>query len=139
MLSNQWSIRKKNGRRNNLEIPATYQLESKTRLFDYRHPIINRVEQTLQSIIDKNNTYHEIYTPKIQKVLTEMVRNDVKSFKLDRYRIIVQITVIQKLMNQSVQLASFMLADQKFDETINIKIETKTFNVICLIFLIYKD
>lgn len=103
------------------------------------YQIIRKVKQTFESLVEKHAKYDVEYTPKFLRIVTEMIKNDVKSFKLERYKIVCHCSILKKVSNQSIQFISKSLFNYDHDHRICLKTETRTFYAICLIFLIYHE
>ena len=117
----------------------TYRMEPKVSIPSVKHLIIGKVNQTMERLLDKHKMYDYEYTPKFLRILTELVKNDVKSFKLDRYKIVAFLTLVKKVNNQSMQYISRSLCNYDLDFEICLRNETRSYTVICLLYLIYYD
>ena len=133
---------KRGGRKrqkNMVPLEPTYQMEPLVNLHLIRHSIEKKCQKTFDSLIDKHGIYDTEYTPRFLRIITEMIKNDVKSFKLDRYKIVTQVTILKKVASQSMLFISKMLANYDHDHRICIRSDTKSFYAICLIFLIFHE
>jgi hypothetical protein len=117
----------------------TYRLESKTNFKSLQFKIEKKIRQTLEALCEKYEKYDTEYTPKFLRVITDLVKNDAKSFKLDRYKIISHVSLLTKMSNQDMFYISRTLFNKDLDHKICLKCETKTFYVICLVFFVYCD
>ena len=100
--------------------------------------IINKVKQTFETLCEKHS-YHVEYTPKFLRTVTEMIKNDVKTFKLSRYKIVTHVTILKKVLGQSVYFISKAVWNSNDDQKICIRSDNKTFIAVCLIYLIYRE
>lgn len=73
------------------------------------------------------------------RILAEMIKNDAKSYKLDRYKIISHISILQKSPGQSIQFISKLLGNHEHDASLCLKYDTKSFYAICLLFFVYYE
>jgi hypothetical protein len=135
MLVKQW--RKEMPRK----ILPSYRMTPTNNIILYKQLIEKKAAQTLESLVNKNKVYDAEYTPRLARVLAELIKNDAKSFKLElnRYKIVTQLMIIQKRMHQSATLISKELLNSETDRKIILKAESHMYHAICLIYLIYKD
>lgn len=122
-----------------IKYKPTYRMEPKINLNQIKHHIFNKAYQTFESLIEKHGTYDTEYTPRFLRIITEMIKNDVKSFKLDRYKTVVYVTFLKKVLGQSVHFISKCLFNPDHDHRICLKLDTKSFYAVCLIFLVYHE
>jgi hypothetical protein len=121
----------------NMKYEPTYRLEPKDKIRTGQ--IMSTCKNTLDRLVRKNNKYDPFYCAKFAKVATEMLKYDVKQFELDRYKIIVHLSILQKVVSQSYLMTSSCLWSAETDRRICIKSETDSFYAICYIFLIYHE
>ena len=120
----------------------TYRMDPKINLLkddNTRNMLIIRLKQTFHSLVDKHGRYDKEYTPRFLKIVTEMIKNDVKMFKLERFKIVVLTSIFQKINNHSVMFISKELKDIDYDYMIKLVEEVNTFHAICLIYLVYVE
>ena len=106
---------------------------------DVTEAIEAKTKKTLENILDKNGTYNTEFTPRFLKIVCEMLKNDCKSFKLDRYKLICTATIYQKVDGESMQFVSKMASNPKTDKLVCFSSKSKSFYIICIIYFIYKD
>jgi hypothetical protein len=104
-----------------------------------RRALVVKLKQTFRSLVEKHGKYDQEYTPRFLKIVTEMMKNDVKSMKLDRFKVLVFSSIFQKKGSHSAMFISRELKDLDNDSKIEINEETNTFYAICLVYLIYTD
>ena len=131
--------KKKRKRGVKINFQPTYRMEPVIQFQSMRVTIVNKIKQTFESLIDKHKQYDVEYTPRLLRILTEMIKNDSKSFKLERYKVITHITILQKVLSQSIQFISRMLANKNDDGLICLKTETRTFYAVCLVCFVYNE
>ena len=51
-------------------------------IFAFKHLIVMKARNTFESLIDKHKNYDIEYTPRFLRIITEMIKNDAKSFKV---------------------------------------------------------
>ncbi len=117
----------------------TYRLESKTNIKSFHYKIEKKIRQTLEALCEKYEKYDAEYTPKFLRVITDLVKNDAKSFKLDRYKIVSHVSILTKMSNQDFYFISRTLFNKDLDHKMCLRCETKSFHVICLVFFVYCD
>jgi hypothetical protein len=121
----------------------TYRMDPKLNLNHDDHTrrqVIVKLKQTFHSLVEKHGKYDIEYTPRFLKIVTEMIKNDVKSFKmLERFKVIVFTSIFQKNGNHSAMFISRELRDTDRDTKFEISEETNTFYAVCLVFLIYAE
>jgi hypothetical protein len=142
LLSKKWTQKAKQGKGKKSKFPIEYQPTFKMKpdlnLSLMEQQIVKKVKQTFEVLCSKH-TYDVEYTPRFIRIITEMIKNDVKTFKLDRYKIITHVTILKKLLGQSVFFISKFLCNGNDDYRFCIRSDNKTFIAICLIFLIYRE
>ena len=142
LLSKKWSQKTKQGKGKKSKFPIdyqpTYKMKPDINLSIMEQQIVKKVKQTFEVLCSKHQ-YDVEYTPRFIRIITEMIKNDVKTFKLDRYKIVVHVTILKKLLGQSVYFISKFLCNGKDDYRFCIRSDNKTFIAICLIFLIYRE
>jgi hypothetical protein len=150
LLTHKWrqehrvlTARKKKGKKKvQIRYLNTFRMEPKMNLNKdeaIRFSIICKVKQTFRSLVEKHGKYDIEYTPRFLKIITEMIKNDVKSFKLERYKIVCFISILQKRANTEAVFESKELFDMDNDYRISLKEEANTFYAICLIFFVFKE
>lgn len=124
-----------------LKYEPTYRMEPKVEMSAVRHLIVRKATHTFESLVEKHGKYDVEYTPRFLRIITEMIKNDVKSFSkvLERYKIVVNVMIMENELHQSARFMSQMLADHEHDHRICIRADTRSFYAICLIFLIYHE
>ena len=130
---------KKRAAKKMMRFEPTYRMEPKVSLDSVMYLVVSKARHTFESLVEKHGKYDVEYTPRFLRIITEMIKNDVKSFRLDRYKIVVTVLILKKVLHQSAQYMSKMLADQENDERICLTMNTKSFYAVCLIFLIYHE
>jgi hypothetical protein len=142
LLSKKWTQKAKQDKGKKSKLPIEYQptfkMKPEINLSLMEQQIVKKVKQTFEVLCSKH-TYDVEYTPRFIRIITEMVKNDVKTFKLDRYKIITHVTIMKKLLGQSVFFISKFLCNGNDDYRFCIRSDNKTFIAICLIFLIYRE
>ena len=121
----------------NIRLEPTYRLEPKENI--QTSQILTTCKNTLDRLVRKNSKYEPFFSSKFVKVATEMLKYDVKKFEHDRYKIIVHLSILQKVMSQSFLMTTSCLWSAETDRKICIKSETETFYAILYIFLIYHE
>ena len=121
----------------NIGYEPTFRLEPKEKI--RVNAIISKCKNTLDRLVKKNNKYDPAYTSKLIQIAVEMVKENVKSFEYDRYKVIVHVTILQKIVSQSFLMTSSCLWSSETDRNICIKIESETFYLICYVFLIFHE
>lgn len=144
LLTQKWRLinkgKKKRKRRDkSVKYQPTYRMHPKININLIKYLIIKKANQTFESLVEKHGSYDTEYTPRFLRIITEMIKNDVKSFKLDRYKIVVHVTILKRVMNQSLQFISKCLFNYDDDHRIVLRADTKSFYAVCLIFLVYKE
>jgi hypothetical protein len=141
LLSKKWSQKTKQEGKNSkfpIAYQPTFKMKPDINLSIMEQQIVKKVKQTFEVLCSKHQ-YDVEYTPKFIRIITEMIKNDVKTFKLDRYKIITHVTILKKMLGQSVFFISKFLCNGKDDYRFSIRSDNKTFVAICLIFLIYRE
>jgi hypothetical protein len=135
--------RKPKKKRKQIRYHPTYRMEPKVNLNHddhMRRSLVVKLKNTFHSLVEKHGKYDVEYTPRFLKIVTEMIKNDVKSIKvLERYKIIVFTSIFQKNGNPSAMFISRELRDIDRDTKLEIYEETNSFFAVCLVFLIYAD
>lgn len=145
LLTQKWGSSKKDQSRRKRKKKApirylpTFRIEPTIDLNVSKYLIINKTKQTFESLIEKHGKYDIEYTPRFLRIVTEMIKNDVRSFKLDRYKIVVYVSIVKRVMHQSIQFISKELLHSENDHKICLKVDTKSFYAVCLIFLVYHE
>jgi len=101
--------------------------------------ITSRLYTVFEILIEKHSEYNIEYTPRFLRVMTEILKNECKQFKLERYKIICHMIIIEKLHGQSIKVISRMLVNNQTDKTINLKHETGTYYILCSVHFIYHE
>jgi hypothetical protein len=120
-----------------VRLQPTYRMEPAINIKSIKNNVIKKIKQTFYSLIEKHKSYDNEYTPRFLRIVTEMIKNDAKTFNLERYKIITHVTILQKVMGQSIQIISKMIASKKEDEIFCLQKESRTFYAICLLVFIY--
>ena len=115
----------------------TYKIEPVEKL--RTQGIFKKCKNTLTKLLKKNDKYDPTYSPKFVKIACEIIKNDVKNFSLDRYKILVHISILQKVNSQSCLIVSSCLWTESTDKRICIRLDTETFYLLCYVFLIYHE
>lgn len=122
-----------------LKLQPTYRMTPLVNVFKMENAIKDKTQQTFESILQKYGKYDTEYTPKLLRCVTEIIKQQVKSFKLDRYKVVVHVTFIKKLAGQSVQVISKTLWSNESDLRICIRYDAYSYYAIGLIFLAYHE
>ncbi len=122
-----------------LKFQPTYRMEPLINIFKMEHIIKNKTQQTFEAILQKYAKYDTESTPKLLRCITEIIKQQVKSFKLDRYKVVVHVTFIKKLAGQSVHVISKTLWSNENDLRICIRYDAYSYYAIGLIFLAYHE
>lgn len=117
----------------------TYRMDPKINLNPIKYLIVKKARQTFESLVEKHGKYDTEYTPRFLRIITEMIKNDVKSFKLERYKIVVHVSIVKKVFHQSIKFISKELLNIDDDHKIALRADTKSFYAVCLIFLVYHE
>ncbi|KAK9307435.1 hypothetical protein QLX08_002245 [Tetragonisca angustula] len=72
-----------------------------------------------------------------QSVATD-IREKIKNLNFDRYKIVVNVTIIEKA-NQSIQSSMGFLWDAKRDNYSTFTYEARTFHACCCVFALYHE
>lgn len=87
----------------------------------------------------RHKQYDIEYTPRFLRILAEMIKNDAKTYKLERYKVISHVSILQKKLGQSFQFISRLLGNHDYDQSICLRYDTKSFYATCLLFFIYYE
>jgi len=98
-----------------------------------------RLHQVFDSLIENHTEYNAEYTPRFLRVVAEILKKECKQFKLDRYKIVCAVIIVEKLNGQSIQVVSRILANHQTDKTFHFKHEAKQFYIICSVHFIYQE
>ncbi len=139
LFAKHWQKAKKPKPKKEIKYQPTYRLEPILNVTDVTEAIEAKTKKTLENILDKNGTYNTEFTPRFLKIVCEMLKNDCKSFKLDRYKLICTATILQRVDGQSMQFVSKMASNPKTDKLVCFSSKSKSFYIICVIYFIYKD
>lgn len=130
---------KKRAAKKSIKYEPTYRMEPKVNVASIKYLIEAKARHTFESLVDKHGKYDVEYTPRFLRIITEMIKNDVKSFRIDRYKVVVNVLILKKVMHQSAQFVSQALLDYDNDHRICLNVDTKSFYAVCLIFLVYHE
>lgn len=115
----------------------TYRLEPKQKpRIDL---ILKRCKSTLETLLRKNEKYDVNCTPIFIKVASEIIKSEIKKFNYERYKIVVFMIALQKVVSQSCLMTSAAIWNHETDKEIVIKMDTKSYYIVCDIFLSYCD
>lgn len=144
LLTHHW--RKKNlekstkdGRKPPIQYEPTYRQEPVVNVKSKQILIRTKLQETFDNLNFKHENYDTEYSPRFLRIISEMMKNECKAFNLDRYKIIVQVSLLEKKYGQSIEIISKLLASNKTDLRICFNYEGKTFYTICLVFFIYNE
>lgn len=130
---------KKRAAKKAIKYEPTFRMEPKINVANMKYLIEGKARHTFESLVEKHGKYDVEYTPRFLRIITEMIKNDVKSFKLDRYKIVVNVLILKRVIHQSAQFMSQALLDYDHDYRICLNADTRSFHAVCLIFLVYHD
>ena len=122
-----------------IKYQPTYRMESKISLKSLNYQIVKKLTNTLETLCEKHEKYDDEYTPRFLRIITEMIKNDAKSFKLERYKIISHVSILTKKSNQDIHFISRTMFNKEQDQRFCLKAETKGYYLICLVFFVYFD
>lgn len=129
----------KDGRKQAIKYEPTYRLDPLVNVNDQQSLIRSKLHSVFESINNNHANYDTDYSPRFLRIISEMLKNECKAFNLDRYKIIVQVSLLEKRSGQSIEIISKLLASNNTDLRICFNYEGKTFYTICLIFFIYYE
>jgi hypothetical protein len=120
-----------------MRLEPTYRVEPRVKL--RLNEILATVKASFEKLIKKSDKYDPQYTPKFVKIASEILKNDVKAFFYDRYKIIIHLMILQKVISQSCLITSACLWYQETDKKICINLDTQSFYAVCYIFMVYHE
>lgn len=138
LLTNRWQQKKKNKLKEPVRYQPTYRLEPKDDFNSIKYLIVKKIRNTFEILCEKHKYNYE-YTPKFLRVITELIKNDAKCFKLDRYKIVAHVTILQKVLKQSVQFISRELFSIDDDHKLSFRFDMTSFHAVCLVFFVYHE
>lgn len=138
LLVKKWKEKKNNEKKEAIRYQPTYRLEPKDNLNLIKYLIVKKIKNTFETLCEKHK-YDIKYTPKFLKVITELIKNDAKSFRLDRYKIVAHVTILQKVLKQSIQFISKELFSIDDDHKLSFRLDMISFHAVCLVFFVYHE
>lgn len=120
-------------------IPKVLTLENTYQMSPKRHFPVEEVRQiivkTLQNVVG-DEVYANIYPNQVSKRLSQLIKDQVKSLNIDRFKIVCVVT-IGEMKNERIQVASRCLWDNNFDRFASATVKNGTLFAVGTVYGVY--